>query len=364
MITKEVYNNVQAPKSRKEIDIIGLCKLLYAHKTLILGTALVMGTLGTIVAFNNPRTWTTTVVLAPETSNTSSLGSLAGMASTFGVKLGGTTQSKDALYPELYPEIFASTDFQLSLFPVLVQPKDKEQKSYFNHLVEDGKIPFWRLPMIYLQSLIQKPETIGKNIPKSPFNLTKAEQEICNMVGANIGCTVDKKTDIITISVTDEDAYVSACMADTVMNRLQAYIIDYRTRKARHDLKFLEDLYKTSKEEYLASQKAYAEVADAYTDVILKSISTKVTDLENDMQLKYNNFNKIAEQRQIAEQKVLEQTPVFTIIQSAVVPVRPSSTPKIYVLVGFLLIGFVFNVIWVLLRKNKKNDFPEEEIAE
>lgn len=347
-------SNEPTKATRHEIDIIGVFKLLFSHKLFVLITALVMGTLGTIVALNNPRTWTTTVILAPESSNVSSLSSIAGAASMFGIKLGGGSgQNSDAIYPELYPEIFSSVDFQLSLFPIKVKAEGKNEKSYFHHLAEDGKIPFWKLPTIYLTELIKKPEKIGKDVPTSAFKLTKAEQEICKMVGINVGCTVDKKTEVITISVTDEDAYVSACMADTILNRLQTYITDYRTSKARHDVKFLEELYHKSKAEYLTSQKAYAKVADAYTDVTLKSVEAQITDLENEMQLKYNNFSKIAEQLQIAKQRVLEETPVFTIIQSAVVPVRPSSTPRLFILLGFLMVGLAFNTFWLILHKKE-----------
>lgn len=340
-------------KIRREIDIVRIFKLLYSHKTFVFITLLVMGALGTIVALNAPRTWTTTVILAPETSNTSSLPSISGTANLFGVKLGGG-QNHDALYPELYPEIFSSVNFQLSLFPIMVQADGKRKKSYFHHLAEDEKIPFWKLPIIYLSSLIKKQEQVTENIPTSPFHLTKPEQEVCKMIASNITCIVDKKTEVITISVTDEDAYVSACMADTILNRLQNYITDYRTNKARHDVRFLERLYTKAQIEYFTAQKAYTKFADAYTDVTLKSVEVQITDLENNMQMKYNNCSKIAEQLQNAKQHVLEQTPVFTIIQSAVVPIRPSSTPKLIILLGFLMLGLMFDILWLLLNLREK----------
>lgn len=51
----------------------------------------------------------------------------------------------------------------------------------------------------------------------------------------HIGVSVDKKTGVTTISVTMQDPRISACLTDTVVNRLQSYIIDYRTNKARKD---------------------------------------------------------------------------------------------------------------------------------
>ena len=99
-------------KSTKEIDVIGIIKKVWSAKTSLYISICISAIIGIVVALNTPKDYTSTVVLAPELSS-GGLGmssSLNDMASTFGIDL-GSKSSIDAIYPEIYPEIFASSDF-------------------------------------------------------------------------------------------------------------------------------------------------------------------------------------------------------------------------------------------------------------
>ena len=74
----------------------------------------------------------------------------------------------------------------------------------------------------------------GKKI--DAFRLSKRDYDLVEKVKTNITCDVDKKTDVVTITVKDQDRLVSAILADSVKQRLQDFIIEYRTSKARLDL--------------------------------------------------------------------------------------------------------------------------------
>ena len=75
-----------------------------------------------------------------------------------------------------------------------------------------------------------------------PFHLTKEEADIAKELSERITVSVDKKTGVTTLSVTMQDARISACLTDTVVRRLQDYITEYRTTKARQDFQFQEKL--------------------------------------------------------------------------------------------------------------------------
>ena len=62
---------------------------------------------------------------------------------------------------------------------------------------------------------------------------------------------------------------------------------------------------------------------------------------ENDMQLKYNIYQQVVEQLQLAQAKVQEKTPAFTVVQSASVPIRPSSRSKIMTIFIWMFLGFI-----------------------
>ena len=72
------------------------------------------------------------------------------------------------------------------------------------------------------------------------------------------------------------------------------------------------------------------------------------------MQLKYNIYTNVVEQLQLAKAKVQERTPAFTVIQSATVPIKHSSRPKIVTLLIWLILGFLLR-FGILFWKNKES---------
>jgi LPS O-antigen subunit length determinant protein (WzzB/FepE family) len=86
-----------------EIDVIGIAsKVLKEKKTLGVFVS-VFAIIGIIVALNTQKEYTSTVVLAPEITNSSNLPeSLGDIASMVGVDFSSKGSSMDAIYPEIY----------------------------------------------------------------------------------------------------------------------------------------------------------------------------------------------------------------------------------------------------------------------
>ena len=80
---------------------------------------------------------------------------------------------------------------------------------------------------------------------------------------------------------------------------------------------------------YRKARNQYANYADANNEVMLESVKSKLEDLENDMQLKYNQYTAYNTQYQIAIAKLREKTPVFTKLQGASVPQKPAGPKRI-----------------------------------
>lgn len=343
-------------KESREIDIIASVVKVLKEWKLLCTVCAIAGVVGVIVALSTQRKYTTEVLMAPEASDaSSSLGSLSSMGSMLGLNL-GSMMSSDAIYPEIYPDILATTDFNVALFNVPVTPLDSvNSRPYYKHLLKSRKTPFWGYPMLWLGKLMElikndKTNVLGKEI--DPFRLTQKEMDMIEWISSNITAVVDKKTSVITLSVTDVDPQVSALMADTVMQRLQDYITLYRTKKARHDLKYIKELYDQAKDEYIEAQKKYVQAFDANKNIILKSVNSNIENLENEMQLKLSVYTETAQQLQLAKAKVQEQTPAFTVLQSASIPVRPSSTPKAVIVLIFVFLGGLLDAAWVLFLRD------------
>ena len=310
--------------------------------------------LACIYTLSIPNSYNCEVKLSPELSTRrSSASGLASLASQFGMNLGSAAMGSEALFPTLYPDLMNSVDFKASLFNVPVHKKDSTRMmSYYDYLLKEQKSPWWSDVLAAPFKLFgQKKKDEGNKV--DPFMLTKQQTRIVQTIDKKVVCDVDKKTMVITISVTDQDPLIAATMADSVKNRLQNFITDYRTKKAKIDLEYNRKLFKEAKARYDKARQLYASFSDANQDIILESVRSKQTDLENEMQLQFNNYNNIAQQLLLAEAKVQEETPAFTTLQSATVPVKKSGPKRAQMVLIFLFLAFLGTTVWILHKENQ-----------
>lgn len=353
----------------QEIDLLELAMKLWQQRKKIAIWCLVGAVLGVVVAFSIPKEYDTSVKLVPEVVGNQKLsGSLGAMAAMVGI--GGSGQSgTDAVNPQLYPDVVESTPFLVGLFNVPVEDIDGEHKTTVRQYIEDDiRSPWWSavlgLPFKLIGAIRggDKEEDEGKQTDS--FQLTPGEFKVVQALSKRISATVDTKTSVITISVSMQDPMVSATLADTVVYRLQEYITDYRTNKARKDLEYAELLNEEAKANYYKAQQKYADYQDRNQGLILYSAQTTKERLENEATLAFNLYNQTAQQVQMAKAKVQENTPVYTTIAPASVPVRPSSPKKPMILVGFVFLAFVACSAWILYGKPLLEEMKQKKQQE
>ena len=340
----------------REIDVVAVFKVLLKQWRYLARFAAVGAVVGVIVALCTPKSFTASVTLAPE-MNSGGIGlsgNLADMASSFGIDIGGKS-SVDAIYPELYPDIFATTDFLLSLYDVPVRLKEDDTvRKYIDHFKKDLKIPFWNYPKIWIaQMLTPKEGNSGKNGARDPFRLSKEDDQIIEGMRNSIICTVDKKTSVININVIDQDPLVAAIMADTLQRRLQLYITEYRTKKARNDYDFYKKLSQQLRLDYERSREIYTSYADANQGVQLQSLQVKIEELENNMQLKYDNYKNSLELMRQAHAKIQERTPAFVILERPLMPHKASSAPRAIIVLLWIFLFVVVGAAKVMYKEKK-----------
>ena len=339
-----------------DISIIDIFKILKADFRKICIYSCTAGVIGVILAFATPKIYKSTVILAPEESGSSFSGSISSLAAMVGMnmKIG---QTGDALYPEIYPDLMESTGFTVGMFPVTVtKSKTGETYTYFDYLQNHQRLAFYEYPMDWLITLMEKFSSDEQSKPDHKVDskhLTKKEYNIAKAINSKMDCSVDKKTNVITIVVEDQDPQIAATIADSAQVHLQRTITDYRTKKARVDLEYMQQLFDEAHKEYAKARQKYAAFGDSYQNVKMQSYVLKGDELENEMQLKYTIYQQVVEQLQLAKAKVQERTPAFTIVQEATVPVKHSSRPKIVTLIIWMILGFLLRA-GILLWRNRQ----------
>lgn len=345
-------------QQEEKIDILSIIKVLWNARKLYVKICAIAFILGTIIAFSIPKTYKAETVLAPELSSGMNLsGNLSDIASMVGINLNNPNTSVDAIYPELYPEIIQSVSFLTDMFETKISTKNNQLKNItlYSYLKDHQKYPWWSKIIGAIQNITRKKDNVnGKNAKTNYFMLNKEQDDIAQMIKSMTNCNVDKKTSIVTISITSQDPLVSASLADTVRAKIQQYIIDYRTKKARNDLDYVQKLCTEAKSQYRKAQQLYSSYSDANEDVILTSYKSKQEEMENEMQLRYNIYNQCAQQLQLAKAKVQERTPAFTVIQPATVPLKKDGPKRMTIIFIYIFIAVTLTSIYVLYKDASK----------
>lgn len=336
-------NKIQ-PVQEQEIDLLELAKKVWDARKLILKVCGIGAVIGLVIAFSTPKEYTSKILIAPEsTGKSSSSGSMNALAAMAGINI-GSSSGRDAIYPDLYPDIVSSTPFLTGLFDIPVhEKKDTTMMPLSTYMKEHQKSPWWSaiigapFRMIgWVTSLFKEKEEEGSGEAKAidPFQMTKEQAGIAGAISSKIMVTVEKKTWVTTLTVTMQDPLIAATVADSVRVRLQNYVTDYRTSKARTTLEYTEKLTKEAQVEYYEAQEKYARFADANQGLAMLSSRAELEKLQNEMNLAYSAYNQMSQQLRLAKAKVEEITPVYTIIQPASVPLTPSKPSKMMILVG------------------------------
>jgi len=352
-----------------QLDLIELIFKVWSGRKFIFLSCAIALIIGLIIAFSIPKEYTTSVTMAPESAAKSSSGGLGTLASMAGISL-GSNSGGEALSPELYPDIVKTTPFLLDLFQVQVTNKKKNLTvTLYDYMNKHQVSPWWNSvasspfkALGWLSSMFtERKEPTSKTIV-DPFQLTSNQAAIMHSISNRIMVSVNKKSGVITLSVTMQDPSISAALTDTVMRNLQTYIVDYRTNKAKHDLAYTEKLYKEAKADYYNAQQRYADFSDSNRDIILIGYRTRLERLQNEATLAYSLYSQISQQLQLAKAKVQEVTPVYTVIQPAGVPLTPIQPNKPLILIAFLFMGFVISIGWILFGKELFARFKPDKL--
>lgn len=334
-------------EDKKELEVIDLrvvFKKIYERRRLFYKVLPIVFVLSCAYILCLPRYYRSSLSLAPEIGGSSGLGgTLGSLASSFGIDL-GSMETTDAINPMLYPDLMEDNGFVVGLFDIKVKSQDGEIAcSYYDYLSKHQKRPFWQYAIAWVKKLLPKDEehVINKGNKLNPYVLSKRQDDVCKIIRDKVSISIDKKTAVISISVEAQDPLICKTVADSVKDRLQTFITNYRTNKARIDEKHYKNLVDEAKADYEKARRLYGSYSDSNMDMVLESYRAKQTDLENDMQLKYNTYTTLMAQYQMAKAKVQERTPAFTLVQGAAVPIKPAGPKRMLFVAGMCVLAFV-----------------------
>lgn len=307
---------------------------------------------GLVIAFSIPKQYSASISLAPELSGEKSFGGMSGLASLAGIDL---NDGSDAIGPDLYPNVIATNKFLVDLLPIQVTTTEGDTCSFKTYILLHTKAPWWSYGKIYLGKLIKKlrskkTTTTGSQSGFNPKYLSEEEEVLINALRNSILCNINDESGIIQLSVNTQDPLVATIMVDSVMMRLQDFITQYRTNKARNDLNYYLTLEDSARYKYDEAKRDYVKFCDSHNGVTLQSYISERETLENELQLAFNVYSQIKQQVQLAQAKVQEKTPAFTVLEDSSVPNIPNTPRKVLILFATVFVACLGFMGWIYFR--------------
>ena len=348
---------MEAKNKEQTLDLSLIVRTLWAKRKQFYKLWVWTFVLSCIWILPQPRYYASDVKLAPEMDGENAGSGLSSLASSFGFNIGGIG-GQDAIYPELYPDLFGNPEFIVGLFGVQVSTKKGDlTTTYFDYIKNHQKQNLLTKPYNKARKAIKELFEEDDDIPRgqgandiNPFQMNRKDYKLMETVMEKINCAVDKKNSVITITVKDQDPLICAMMADSVKTHLQNFIISYRTSKVAEDVVHYQQMRDSAEVAYDIAMKAYGRFCDAHQNIILQSFQSERDKLENDLNMKQNALTAMETQLQAAKVRLQEKTPAFTTIKIATVPIKPAGPKRMLFVLGMLILASTIES-YIIIRK-------------
>lgn len=355
-----------------EIDLMALVKTFWKGRATILKCLLVSGVLGILVAFLSPKEYMAWTSMVPQTSQSGSkLGGLSSLAAMAGFNLDNMGSSGESMSPLVYPQIVNSVTFQLELMNTPFSFSDVNHPvsifEYYTKIAQPGVISLIGkytigLPGVIISAIKGEDKKIILSDDKGPIALTKDQEKIRKMIEDKVTLELDSKNGYLTLHASFHEALLSAQVVEQARELLQKYITRYKIQKASGQLAFIEDRFQEKKKEFEKIQVQVARFQDQNKNVSSAVAHTEEVRLQSEYSITMNVYNELAKQLEQAKIQVKEETPVFSILQPAMVPTEKTKPNKPMILLIWLFLGgfigtaIIFGKEYVTGIKQKWNE--------
>lgn len=335
-----------------ELDLLSLAKTFWLGRRTILISILICGVFGLLIALFSSKEFVSTTIMVPSSSDGGTklggLGGLGSLAAIAGININATGSD---LSPVVYPQIVSSLPFQMELMKTPLHFKGlSEPVTFFNYYTVVQK------QNIFLRYTIGLPEIIFKSIKREnyekvitvgdnrPIELTVKQRDVLGILSRLISLEVNPKEGILTLSAKMPEALAAAQLGQRAQDLLREYITEYKIKKAKDNLNFIQQRFDETAKKYEIAQQHLATFSDRNKNVSLATAKTEETRLNSQYNLIYGIYSELAKQLEQAKIQVKQDTPVFTIIEPISVPTNKSKPNRPMILLIWIILGGVIGI--------------------
>ena len=312
-----------------EIDLIELLKTAWAGRKQIIIISFVFLLVGVAFALLSPIVYSSSTTFINSQTESSSSSGLSGVASLVGINLGNVSSGSE-IPPLMYPQIAESVKFKRDLL-----------NSYID---EKGQIKL----QDFLANYNDIEESVAENNNK--LFISEYEYELFKVVSHVISISVNQQDGFVTILANMPESEYAANVCINAREILQETIINNKIKSAKQKLKYSENQLASKRIEFEEIQNKLAYFNDSNLNLVTSSVINERDKLEAEFQIINAVMIELSKQVEQRKLQVSENTPVFSIIKEASMPVERSSpkSKQMVLISGF--IGFIVSISFTLVK--------------
>tara|TARA_B100000161_G_scaffold61611_1_gene41144 strand:- start:935 stop:1927 length:993 start_codon:yes stop_codon:yes gene_type:complete len=312
-----------------EIDLIELLKTAWNGRKQIIIISFVFVLVGVAAALLSPVVYSSSTTFINSQTESSSSSGLSGVASLVGINLGGMSSGSE-IPPTMYPQLGESIEFKRDLLNSYIDEKEQ----------------------IKLEDFLANYNDIEKSVTENNNKLFISEYEdvLFNIINDVVSISVNQKDGFITITANMPNSEYAANTCINAREILQQTVINNRIKSAKRKLEYSEEQLNSKRIEFEEVQNKLAYFNDSNLNLVTSSVINEREKLEAEFQIINAVMIELSKQVEQRKLQVSEDTPVFSIVKEASMPVTRSKPKRTQMVLIFGFIGLVASILYTLIK--------------
>ena len=314
-----------------EIDLIELLKTVWIGRKQIIIISFVFVLIGVAAALLSPVVYSSSTTFINSQTESSSSSGLSGVASLVGINLSGISSGNE-IPATMYPQIGESVEFKRGLLDEYIDKNETLKLKRF---------------LIDYHDLDSEDFTFNNN---NKYFVSEGDSDLFKILEEIISISVNKKDGFVSILANMPESEYAANMCISAREILQETVINNRIKSAKQKLEYSEKQLASKRIEFEEIQNKLAYFNDSNLNLVTSSVINEREKLEAEFQIINAVMIELSKQVEQRKLQVSEDTPVFSIIKEASMPVKRSSPKRTLMVLIFGFMGLITSILYTLAK--------------
>lgn len=312
----------QESTQASSFDWIGFIRDLIRHWKQISFNVVSITTIATVIAFLIPPEYESVATILPGKSGSSSGVGLSQLAALAGISV---SEGRDMLDADVYPALLNSESI---LREVLLQRYWVAESSDSLNLIK-----YWQ----YCKD-------------EEQWNYEMALKNL----RTELSVEMERKTNIITISIMTKEAQLSSAIVSKVISTLDDFLKTKKMSYAGEQRKFIEQRLSEIEKDLAGSEERLKKFRESNRVILSPDLLLQQERLSRDVQLNTTIFIEMKRQYELARIEEVKDIPIITLIDAPSAHVIKAKPRKLFYLITGLMLGAFSTVVMSIYRLRYK----------